>query len=370
MIPHVFVSSTIADLQHVRDALRDRIERVGYSPVLSDHNGVGYVPRLSAIDSCLNTVPLCSIAVIIIGKRYGSIVDDGSGLSVTHQEYRTARNAGLPMFCLVDKEVLAFDRVFTQNTGLAGVRFPAEMDNPRGTFGFLNEVRSHETNNGILAFENVTDACDVLTTQLAHFFGDLLAKHHEPRADQFREVLAEIAQLREDVLRGSRQPGSAPSPDPAQFVQATELMASGTYQQLRSFLVPLSGGIVEAVTDLLSHDTLDAYFASKTISPTITDEDSLLEMPNTSEREAFMRVRACAWFMVPENVARETPQQRGQPGPMAVARFRISRDNAVSMNQAAHRYLAFCYSSVRAMSRISAGTGDVQPESASLDQPH
>ena len=42
MIPRVFVSSTIKDLQHVRDAIRELIMELGYQPAMSEHGEVGY----------------------------------------------------------------------------------------------------------------------------------------------------------------------------------------------------------------------------------------------------------------------------------------------------------------------------------------
>ncbi len=35
MIPNVFISSTVEDLQHIRDAIRSRIESLGLNPVLT-----------------------------------------------------------------------------------------------------------------------------------------------------------------------------------------------------------------------------------------------------------------------------------------------------------------------------------------------
>ena len=88
MTPNVFISSTIADLHHLREALRDTVQDLGYNPVLSEFGDIGYLPQTSAEDSCYITMKDCQLAVLIVGKRYGSLSDDGR--SVTHNEFLTA----------------------------------------------------------------------------------------------------------------------------------------------------------------------------------------------------------------------------------------------------------------------------------------
>ena len=43
MIPNVFVSSTIQDLHHLRDAIREAIVDLAFSPVMSEYGDIGYV---------------------------------------------------------------------------------------------------------------------------------------------------------------------------------------------------------------------------------------------------------------------------------------------------------------------------------------
>ena len=90
MIPNIFVSSTVADLHHLRDAIRSTLVEVGYIPIMSDWGDIGYGPLTTAEDACYETMKQCQLAVLIIGKRYSGISKDG--VSVTQNEYRTARN--------------------------------------------------------------------------------------------------------------------------------------------------------------------------------------------------------------------------------------------------------------------------------------
>jgi hypothetical protein len=41
MIPNMFVSSTIDDLHHLRDAVRDTLEEMALTPVMSEYGDVG-----------------------------------------------------------------------------------------------------------------------------------------------------------------------------------------------------------------------------------------------------------------------------------------------------------------------------------------
>lgn len=70
MIPNVFVSSTIADLHHLRDAIRDTLSELAYIPVLSEYGDVGYLPTATAEDSCYIMLEQCQLAVIVIGKLW------------------------------------------------------------------------------------------------------------------------------------------------------------------------------------------------------------------------------------------------------------------------------------------------------------
>jgi Domain of unknown function (DUF4062) len=347
MIPTVFVSSTVADLQHLRDAVRDRIASLGYTPVLSDHNGVGYVPTLSAVKSCFAAVKVSSIAVLIVGKRYGTLLDDGSGISVTHSELRSARHAEVPMFCLVDRDVLAYEQVFDANQKSGSIAFPETMDQAPGTFALLKEIRSAPTNNAILPYGNTTEACDVLTMQLAHFFGNLLAQETNPAGRQISEVLSELTKLREEVRR-QQEPSTPPgTPSHASFVQATQFLVSESYKQLRTFLTVISGGVVEAITDLLRFTTLDDYLNEKGIRLSFTDDEALPPLHEGMGRNTSVRSRA--WFLVPTSLWTGADSPSGKPEKPAVGVFTISGEKDLTMNLTAHKYLGFCYSSIRGM---------------------
>jgi hypothetical protein len=199
MIPNVFVSSTVDDLRHLREGIRDVVAEIGYSPVMSEFGDIGYIPTLSVEDSCYVAVRHCHLAILIIAKRYGAV--SGDGLSVTHKEFRAARRAGIPVLSLVDKDVLAYKAVYDANVANRGVSCFPGMEHPGKTFALIDEITSSEVNNGIQAYLNVADARTHVKRQLAHFMGDLLQSAALGLAPDIKDVIAELKTLRHELVK-------------------------------------------------------------------------------------------------------------------------------------------------------------------------
>jgi hypothetical protein len=197
MIPNVFVSSTIADLQYLREALRDALTEIAYNPVMSEHGGVGYIHEGSAADACYVTMQQCHIAILIIGKRYGSIGSEG--LSVTHREFHTARTHEIPLITFVDADVMSFKKVFDADPESTTWDRFEHMDHPRETFKLVSEVTSSNIYNGLIEFRTATEAKSRLKQQLAHFMGDRLTGAVRPIKTDVHEILAEVKALRNQV---------------------------------------------------------------------------------------------------------------------------------------------------------------------------
>ena len=196
MIPSVFVSSTIEDLHHLRDAIRDVIVDLGYRPVMSEYGDIPYRHDANAQDSCYRAMSSCHLAVIIIAKRYGDITQND--LSVTHNEYKTAREVKIPVFVVVDHEVVAFKKVYDAQTADRKPSMPGMDDAPK-TFAFIEEVSSAPVNNGVLVFKSVSDVRENLKFQMAHLFGDLLKTRIDPLRSGIDDVLSEIKTLRHEL---------------------------------------------------------------------------------------------------------------------------------------------------------------------------
>ena len=70
------------------------------------------------------------------------------------------------------------------------------MDFPNGK-GVMNS----STNNAILPFANVTDARQMIKTQFAHLFAEMLRQKSNPVISDIRDVLSEIKTLRHELIK-------------------------------------------------------------------------------------------------------------------------------------------------------------------------
>ena len=251
MIPSIFVSSTIIDLHHLRETIRDTVADLGYTPVMSEHGDVGYLPDMTAAESCFVTVNECRLAVLIVGKRYGSKESDGR--SVTHHEFLSAKDGKIPVITLVDRDVLTFEQVYDASAPDACPVFPG-MDSPEDIFLLLREIRSSRVNNGILAFDNASDARELLKKQLAHLFGDLLMKRFDPLKVQVQDILSEVKTLRHELLKDRGE-------DPKAYLRVMRcLLTDGQYgEYYRRLAEVMFSRLDEAVPIMLQNDTFDSF---------------------------------------------------------------------------------------------------------------
>jgi len=100
----VFVSSVIQGFQDRREAVRRvvlELQGLGFpvrATFAEDHSASGASPR----GACLGLVRESNAVVLLLGPRYGTIAG-ASGLSVTHEEYREARNLGRPVIAFIER---------------------------------------------------------------------------------------------------------------------------------------------------------------------------------------------------------------------------------------------------------------------------
>ena len=263
MIPNIFISSTIQDLSYLRDSIRDLILEIGYNPIMSEYGEIGFLPSASAEDSCYLTIRECNLAIIIVGKRYGSL--SKNGFSVTHNEFKTARENKIPVIFLVSEEVLSFKRVFEVNSKTDDLNFPG-MEDPSKLFQFVREFSESEINNGLLQFSTAQSAKIVLKKQLAHIFGDLLNKHFDPIKSEIKDILSEITTLRHILLKKDQDVAR-------QFASALRFLLNEENKLLKEVSETISGSMEEAVQNLLDSLTFLNYLESKQIQFKNLDND-------------------------------------------------------------------------------------------------
>lgn len=169
---------------------------------MSEYGDIGFLPDLTTPQSCYSAAADCQLAVLIVGKRYGTASE--GGISVTHKEFLSIKEAKIPLITLIDKETWTFKSVFDANGQLPTTSFPG-MDNPVGTFGLIKEIITSPTNNGIIPFEHVSDARDNFRKQLAHIFGSFLRGQSGPAKEDIKDILSEVLALRQDLTKQTNQ---------------------------------------------------------------------------------------------------------------------------------------------------------------------
>jgi|GEM_PF-2404360 len=280
MIPNIFISSTIQDLGHLRDSIRDTIIDIGYNPIMSEYGEIGFLPTDSAEDSCYLALRDCQLAVIIVGKRYGSI--SKNGFSVTHNEFRTSRKRKVPVIFLVNEEVLSYKKIYEANGNNDDLTFP-NMENPAKLFQLIREFSDSEINNGLVTFSSVQSAKNNLKKQLAHIFGELIKKQFDPVQGEIKDILSEITTLRHMLLKNEQEIAK-------QFASAFRFLLNEENKYLKSIAEKVCDSLDEAVPKLLSSDSLHQFLNNNGVNIRVMNsEEAFRELEINNSNEAFQK---------------------------------------------------------------------------------
>ena len=96
----IFISSTYKDLKEQRQKVIDTIIKMQYLPVGMEMFNASSDSQWKIIT---DTIDDCDYYVLILGKRYGSLIQNGSdkGLSYTEREFRYAKKYGIPYLAFI-----------------------------------------------------------------------------------------------------------------------------------------------------------------------------------------------------------------------------------------------------------------------------
>ncbi len=187
-------------MKYIRDDLRTFITTIGYDPVLSERGDVFYNPILSAQDSCLAEVKNCQMLLLIIGGRSGSFYKDTSK-SITNAEYNEAAKNKIPIFALVEHEVLAdydfyvHNREHNKDVGTEKIKYRV-VDSLR-VFDFIEEVQKNAVNNALVPFSSPTEMKAYLKEQWAAMMYNFLSGQAENK--RVATVLDSITVINERI---------------------------------------------------------------------------------------------------------------------------------------------------------------------------
>ena len=333
MIPTVFISSTVDDLRHVRDAVRATVEEVGYQPVMSEYGEIGYMGGDAAEDACYRTVPGCQLVVLIIGKRYGSASKNNPDKTITELEFEKALENGSRIITLVDKEVLGFKKIFDANPHEKKVKYPG-MNDPDKTFEFISRVSRSATKNAILPYSTASDVRGLLKRQFAILFHDLLEARFSPAIASINDILCEVKTMRQAMTEEAK-------PD-VKFLAAIRFLLDDENVQFRDLMKFISSGSVEAaIPKIAENDDFEKFLNSNQVKYRIEDMGKGFGFPKLGH------VRGGHTFM-------PFPHRMPEPGEViAEAKFAWCDDAELVLNQAAFDYFCRAYKAIKRQMEIA-----------------
>lgn len=164
----LFISSTCYDLSQVRTDLRDFVESIGMEPILSEFDSFPINPNESTLNNCLENVRnRTDIFVLVVGGRYGSVVDTGK--SITNLEYFEAKAKRIPKYIFIKDEILALLPIWKANPD---ADYSSVVDNS-SLFKFIVDLRE-SGDVWVFPFSNAQNIIGTLRKQLSYLFSDCL----------------------------------------------------------------------------------------------------------------------------------------------------------------------------------------------------
>ena len=327
MIPTVFISSTVDDLRHIRDAVRATVEEVGYQPVMSEYGEIGYMGGDAAEDACYRTVPGCQLVVLIIGKRYGSAARNYPDKTVTELEFEKALENSSRIITLVDKEVLGFKKVFDANPHEKKVKYPG-MNEPRKTFEFISRVSRSATKNAILPYSTASDVRGLLKRQFAILFHDLLESRVSPAIASINDILCEVKTMRQAMTQDAK-------PD-VKFLAAIRFLMDDENVQFMKLIKDATSGMVEmAIPKIEANEDLDGFLRDSRIKYQVMD------MGEGMKFSKLLKFKHGCGF-VPHPYAMPEPGEK-----LKEAKYAWCEPGEMFMNQTAFDYYCTAYKAIK-----------------------
>lgn len=178
MKPHVFVSSTFYDLKYMRDDLSNFIKAHDFEPIMFEEGDIGYTPWENLDTSCYEAMRNADMVVLIIGGRYGSPASGENKdeleeyMSVTREEFKTAVEAGIPVFAFVEASVYAEYGVYRanlENIEEDKIKIAFKATKSINVFRFIKHIESLG-NIAIIEFKKSSEIKEYLGKQWSDMF--------------------------------------------------------------------------------------------------------------------------------------------------------------------------------------------------------
>jgi HAD superfamily phosphoserine phosphatase-like hydrolase len=186
----VFISSTYVDMQDLRSEVASFFENIGFEPFIFEQGTLYYDPKKTLINSCMASIKECNIFILVIGKRYGSSVQDLSGdcrkrskenVSITKAEYQCARKEGIPIYIFIKSEVMT--ELETYRKQPADKRQEMEFAHVDSVYvlKFIDEIFEERPRVPTFMYKTVDDVTSCLKKQLDGMVSDYLASKQKKK---------------------------------------------------------------------------------------------------------------------------------------------------------------------------------------------
>jgi hypothetical protein len=190
----VFVSSTCYDLSQIREDLHRCIIELGHEPYLSEYPSFPVIPNLSTIENCKRNVrENTDIFILIIGGRYGSLVENSSK-SITNSEYDCAKQYGIDSFIFVNDQVDSILPLWEKNPN---ADFSSYVDSSE-VFRFIKGIRNEQ--NWIYTFNKASEIINIIKKQFSVFLKYLIDKKKSDKLDPIPEFKEESLRAKQIAL--------------------------------------------------------------------------------------------------------------------------------------------------------------------------
>lgn len=183
--PRVFVSSTYYDLKYVRERLERLISSYCFEPILFESDDVFFNPNITLDKSCYREVENCHVMLLIVGGRYGSLASEQKDkyeenyISITQNEYETARKKGIPVMVFVEQSVYTEYKTYLANKKTIPDNFNYAFVDDIRVFHFISRLEQ----GAIKVFNKVDDIEHYFSYQIAGMMLTYLKQLQEDKND-------------------------------------------------------------------------------------------------------------------------------------------------------------------------------------------
>jgi len=207
MKPRIFICSTCYDLKFVREDLADFVRVYGYEPILSENGDIGYTPGQDLDKSCYAAAQTADMVILIIGSEYGSAASGEKKkefeeyISITRNEFRAAMDAGIPIFTMIDKKVMAEYGIYEENIEeieKKSLKIKFKITKNLNVFRFIKEIKNSVA-LPIQEFEKSADIKGFISKQWADMFKSYLSSLRNEKEN--RKIESSVNEMKDLIQK-------------------------------------------------------------------------------------------------------------------------------------------------------------------------